>query len=57
MGIVAGEPAQAIIEDTQTNKTYFVTAGQAVVEGAVLDKVLDNRVILDLDGEKIELSL
>ena len=57
MGIVAGEPAQAIIEDTQTNKTYFVTTGQAVVEGAVLDKVLDNRVVLDLDGEKIELSL
>ncbi len=57
MGIVAGEPAQAVIEDAQTKKTYFVTTGQAVVEGAVLEQVLDNRVILNLDGEKIELTL
>ena len=57
MGIVSGEPAQAIIEDSQTKKTYFVTIGQSVIEGAVLEQVLDNRVILDLDGEKIELTL
>ena len=57
MGIVGGEPAQAIIEDSQTKKTYFVTAGQAVVEGAVVEQVLDNRVILDLEGEMIELTL
>lgn len=56
-GIVAGDPAQAIIEDTETKKTYFVTVGQMVVDGAVLKQVLDNRVVLDLDGEKIELSL
>ena len=57
MGIVAGQPPQAIIEDSQTKKTYFVTTGQAVSEGAVLEQVLDNRVILDLQGEKIELTL
>ena len=57
MGIISGNPAQAIIEDGQTKKTYFVTVGQAIVEGAVLDQVLDNRVILDLQGEKIELTL
>lgn len=56
-GIVAGNPAQAIIEDAETKKTYFVTVGQMVVDGAVLKQVLDNRVVLDLDGEKIELSL
>jgi type II secretory pathway component PulC len=56
-GIVAGDPAQAIIEDTETKKTYFVTAGQPVAEGAVLDQVESNRVILDLNGEKITLSL
>lgn len=56
-GIIAGSPAQAIIEDAETKKTYFVTAGQAVVDGAVLEQVLDNRVILDRAGEKIELSL
>ena len=57
MGIVAGEPAQAIIQDSQNQKTYFVTPGQAVAEGATLEKVLDNHVILDLGGEKIELTL
>jgi len=57
MGIVSGEPAQAIIEDTQTKRSYFVTTGQVVVEGAVLKKILDNRVVLDLDGEEIELTL
>ena len=57
MGIVAGSPAQAIIADSQTNKTYFVTAGQAVVEGAVVEQVLENHVVLDLAGEKIELVL
>ena len=57
MGIVAGSPAQAIIADSQTNKTYFVTAGQTVVEGAVLEQVRENGVALDLGGEKIELAL
>lgn len=57
MGIVAGNPAQAIIEDAQTKKTYFVTVGQMVVDGAVLQSVLDHRVILELEGEKIELTL
>jgi len=57
MGIVAGETPQAIIEDTETKKTYFVTAGQAVTDGALLEQVLDNRVILDFEGEKIELTL
>ena len=57
MGIVAGEPPQAIIEDTETKKTFFVTVGQMVVEGAVVEQVLDNRVVLNAAGEKIELSL
>ena len=57
MGIVSGDPGEAVIEDSATKKTYFVTAGQAVVDGATLERVLDHRVILDLDGEKIELTL
>jgi len=57
MGIIAGNPGQAIIEDSQTKKTFFVSPGQTVVDGAVVDQVLDNRVILDLQGEKIELTL
>jgi hypothetical protein len=57
LGIIAGNPGQAIIEDSQTKKTYFVSPGQAVVGGAVVDQVQDNRVILDVQGEKIELTM
>jgi type II secretory pathway component PulC len=57
LGIVAGEPGQAIIEDSQTQKTYFVSPGQPVTEGAVVDQVLENEVILSLHGETIRLSL
>ena len=57
MGIVAGNPAQAIIQDSQTQKTYFVKVGQPVVEGAVLEQVLEHRAVLNLNGEKIELAL
>ncbi len=57
LGIIPGNPAQAIIEDSQTKKSYFVSTGQTVVEGAVLDQVLEAHVILDLQGEKVELTL
>ncbi|MBI4004205.1 MAG: hypothetical protein HY353_04205 [Candidatus Omnitrophica bacterium] len=57
LGIIAGNPGQAIIEDSQTKKTYFVSPGQAVVGGAVVDQVQDHRVILDVQGEKIDLTL
>lgn len=57
MGIMGGEPPQVIIQDTKTQKTFFVSPGQAVVDGATLKSVLENRVILELRGEEIELSL
>jgi hypothetical protein len=57
VGIVDGDPPQAIIEDSQTKKTFFVTKGQGVIEGAVLQDVQDTRVILLYQGEPIELSL
>jgi len=56
MGIISGTPGEAVIEDSQTKRTYFVTTGQVVVEGATLEQILDNRVVLDFDGEKIELT-
>ena len=57
MGIVAGDRPQAIIADSQTQKTYFVSVGQPLAEGATLEQVLDNRVIINFNGEKIELTL
>lgn len=57
-GIMGGEAPQAIIEDTETKKTFFVSIGQ-LVDDAVLEEVSEEqkRVILDLNGEKIELTL
>lgn len=55
IGIVAGDPAQAIIEDGQ--KTNFVSVGQALPQGAVVTEIHDNRVTLDFNGETIQLSL
>ena len=56
-GIVDGDPAQAIIEDSETKKTYFVTTGQMVVGGAILEEVRDTGVVLNLAGERIDLTL
>ncbi len=57
MGIVPGDPIQAIFEDTQIQRTLFVRVGQVVIEGAVLDQVLEDRVTLKLEQETIELAL
>lgn len=56
-GIIAGDPPQAIIEDTQTKKTHFVTAGQGLLEGVRVEEVQKDRVVLSLRGEKVVLSL
>ncbi len=57
IGIVAGNPMQAIIEDSKTKKTYFAIMGQRIAEGLLVQEIRQNRVILTLNGETIELSL
>jgi hypothetical protein len=57
IGLVDGNPPQAIIEDTQGQKTYFVSKGQHVTEGLVVTDIREDRVVLDLNGQTIELSL
>ena len=37
--------------------TFFVTVGQSVVDGLVVKEIHDNRVVLNLNGESVELSL
>lgn len=56
IGIVAGEKPQAIIEDRKIQKTYFLNKGQTVNQLTVED-ILKDRVILDFEGEKLELVL
>jgi hypothetical protein len=57
LGIMAGSVPQAVLEDTQTKKTYVVTIGQRILDGLLVNDIQDGRVILDLQGETIELSL
>lgn len=57
IGVVSGEPPQAIIEDAETQKTYFVTKGQGLIEGVVVEEIRDNRVVLRLGDERVELTL
>jgi hypothetical protein len=57
IGIMGGAAPQVIIEDTQTKKTFSVTVGQSLIEGLVVAEVRADRVVLDLNGEQIELSL
>ena len=57
IGVVDGEPPQAIIEDAEGKKTSFVSVGQQVAGGPVVEAITKNRVTLNLNGAKIELSL
>ena len=55
IGVVTGDPSQAIIEDGQ--KTHFLSVGQTLPQGAVIKEIRDNRVVLEVNGETFELSL
>jgi len=57
LGAMTGKIAQAVIEDTQTHKTYLVTVGQRLLESLVVEEIHDNRVVLSWRGEHVELSL
>lgn len=56
LGIVAGDNNQAIIEDKQSKKTYFLYKGDSFGEFKVLD-IKDSGVILEHKGERIELRM
>lgn len=56
IGIISGEKPQAVIEDKKNQKTYFLYKGQSVNQLMITD-ILDDRVILDFEGEKLELVL
>lgn len=56
LGIITGDNSQAIIEDRALKKTFFLYKGDRM--GVLkVSEIRDNMVILDLDGEKIELTM
>ena len=57
LGIIPGSPAQAIVEDAQTKKTYVVQPGERLAGGWVVERIAEDRLILDAQGATVELSL
>lgn len=56
LGIITSDNNQAIIEDKTLKKTFFLYKGDMFGDLKVHD-IKDNLVILDYDGEKIELHM
>ena len=55
-GVMGGDNPQAVIEDKKSKQTYFLSQGQLLGEFKV-DEVQEGKVIFDINGQKMELSL
>lgn len=53
-GIVLGDQPTAIIENVGTESTLFLTVGDALGEAVITD-IQENRVLLDHQGQTVEL--
>jgi len=56
LGIISGDNPQAIIEDKNTQKTYYLNKGQNIRE-FTLEEIKEGRVILNYKGQKLELYM
>lgn len=56
VGIISGEPPQAIIEDKKAQKTYTLTAGQSFGEFKV-ESIEEGKVLINYQEQKFELYL
>ena len=56
LGIVSGEKLQAIIEDRQLNKTYFLYQGDYLGE-IKIEEIQPEKVILEYRGEQVNLFM
>lgn len=56
VGIISGDNPQAVIEDKNLNKTYYLNKGQFIGELQIED-IKEGRVILNFKGQRYELYL
>lgn len=56
VGIISGANPQAIIEDTQTQRTIYASKGQ-LIEGILVESVTEGKVVLFSDGERFDITL
>ena len=54
MGVVEGEPPQAIIQDRKTQQTYFLYEGDTLGE-ITIRRVRPGVVTLEYDGDEMDL--
>ena len=55
-GVVLGDDSQAIIFDKNTEKTYYVSEGEAIGDISVKN-ILDDKVVLSYKGSELELVM
>jgi len=56
VGIIPGDPTQAIIEDAQTHSTIYAAAGQKI-DDIQVSKILSDRVVLTCEDDQMDLML
>lgn len=56
VGIIAGENPQAIVEDKNTHKSYYLNKGQFIGEFQ-LEDIREGKIILNYHGQRYELYL
>ncbi|MEW6101841.1 MAG: hypothetical protein AB1481_06050 [Candidatus Omnitrophota bacterium] len=56
VGIMLGDPAQAVIEDKKAQKTFYLTTGQFLGEFQV-EEIQEGKVILNQNGQRFELYM
>lgn len=54
VGIVLDNTSEAIIEDVETNQTFFLHKGERIKD-AIVDDILESKVILLYGNQKVEL--
>jgi UDP-N-acetylmuramyl pentapeptide synthase len=56
VGIIPGEKPQAIIENTQTQRTIYASQGERL-EGILVESVTGGKVVLSDGNERFEMTL
>jgi len=55
-GILSEDSPQAIIEDKKTKQTFFLNKGDSLGE-FLIEEINEGKITLDLEGQKVEMSL
>jgi hypothetical protein len=55
VGILVDQQPQAILQDKKTKDTVFLSVGDRV-DGAVIDQIVEGKIILLLNGQAVELT-